>query len=204
LLPPTVEQPVVVDRAWVRRFFPNRDAIRKRMRQGGCLTCPWTVVVGVVAEVKYAGLDKPDEGTVYTPLNPQGRFRYLDLRTNAQPASVLPALRQTIHDLDSGIPLSNVATIDELVDRALARPRSLSTLVGALAATALLLSIIGIYGVMAYFVQQHARDIGIRLALGGSRGSVFKLVVGQGMLVVTAGLAAGLLVALFVTRAISS
>ncbi|HWW88979.1 MAG TPA: ADOP family duplicated permease, partial [Vicinamibacterales bacterium] len=177
LLPQTAEQPVVVDRAWVRRFFPNRDAIGRRLRQGGCLTCPWTVVVGVVTEVKYAGLDKPDEGTVYEALNPQGHLRYLDVRTSAAPGSVLPALHQAVHGLDSALPLSNVATIDELVDRSLARPRSLSALVGALAASALLLSIIGIYGVMAYYVQQNSRDIGIRLALGGSRGDVFKLVV---------------------------
>ena len=103
---------------------------------------PATVVVGVVSEVKYAGLDKPDEGTVYAPLNPQGHSRYLLLRTAADPASVLPALREAVCDLDARLPLSNLATI--------------------------------------------------RLALGGSRRDLFRLVVGQGMGVVAGGVAIGL------------
>ena len=89
---------VVVDRAWARRFFPNQSALGKRFREGGCTTCPWTQVVGVVSEVKYTGLDKPDEGTVYAPWS--GSFvRFIVLRTNSDPASVLPAVRQTIRDL---------------------------------------------------------------------------------------------------------
>jgi putative ABC transport system permease protein len=204
LVPATAVQPIVVDRAWARRFFPNRDVLGRRLKQGGCTQCPWTVVVGVVSEVKYAGLDKPDEGTVYAPINPQGHSRYLVLRTTADPASVLPALRETVRGLDAGLPLSNVATIDELVSRSLARPRSLSMLVGALAAVALVLSIVGIYGVMAYYVQQHKKDIGIRLALGGSRGDLFRLVVGRGMAVVAGGVGLGLVAALAVTRAMSS
>jgi putative ABC transport system permease protein len=203
-VPTTVDQPIVVDRAWARRFFPNRDALGKRLKQGGCTECPWTVVVGVVSEVKYAGLDKPDDGTVYAPLDPQGHSRYLVLRTAAESASVLPVLRETVRDLDPGLPLSNVATIDELVVRSLARPRALSMLVGALAAVALVLSIVGVYGVMAYYVQQHKKDIGIRLALGGSRGDLFRLVVGQGMAVVGSGVGLGLVAALAAARAMSS
>jgi predicted permease len=203
-LPATADQPIVVDRAWARRFFPNRDALGKRLKQGGCTQCPWTVVVGVVSEVKYAGLDKPDDGTVYAPLSPQGHSRYLVLRTAADSALVLRALRDTVRDLDPGLPLSNVATIDELVDRSLARPRALSMLVGALAAVALVLSIVGIYGVIAYYVQQHKKDIGIRLALGGSRGDLFRLVVGQGMAVVGSGVGLGLVAALAAARAMSS
>jgi ABC-type antimicrobial peptide transport system permease subunit len=117
---------------------------------------------------------------------------------------VLPALRETVRDLDAALPLSNVATIDELIERSLARPRALSMLVGALAAVALVLSIVGIYGVMAYYVQQHKKDIGIRLALGGSRGDLFRLVVGQGMAVVGSGVGLGLIAALAAARAMSS
>jgi putative ABC transport system permease protein len=126
------------------------------------------------------------------------------LRTAADPASVLPVLRQMVHGLDPAVPLSNVATIDELVERSLARPRSLSIVVGALAAVALVLSVVGIYGVMAYYVQQHKKDIGIRLALGGSRGDLFRLVVGQGLAVVAGGVAVGLVAALAATRAMSN
>jgi len=204
VLPATTEQPVVVDRAWVRRFFPDRDAVGRRMRQGGCTTCPWTVVVGVVSEVKYVGLDQPNLGTIYAPLAPQTHARYIDVRTSVDPSRMLPAVRTAVRGLDAGLPFSNVATIDELVDRSLARPRSLSVLVATLASVALLLSVIGVYGVMAYYVQQHAKDIGIRLALGGSRGDLFRLIIGQGMTVVTGGVALGLLAALAATRAMSS
>ena len=198
------EQPVVVDRAWVRRFFPNRDVLGRRMKEGGCTACPWTVVVGVVGDVKYAGLDKPNDGSVYGPLNPQGRSRYVVVRTASDPSSVVARLRETVRELDANLPLSDVATIDELVERSLVRPRSLSLLVSAVAVVALLLSVIGIYGVMAYYVQQHAKDIGVRLALGGSRGGLFRSVVGHGMAVVLAGVVIGALASLALARAMST
>ncbi|HMF97337.1 MAG TPA: ABC transporter permease [Vicinamibacterales bacterium] len=196
--------PIVVDRAWARRFFPRGSAVGKRLHNGGCTTCPWTVVVGVVSDVKYAGLDKPDDGSIYQTLSPQNMLRFAILRTRTDAARVLPAVRQTLHDLDAGVPLSNAATMDELIDRSLQRPRSLSVLVASFAAVALILSLVGIYGVMAYYVQQHAKDISIRLALGGRRSDVLQLIVGQGMKVVSAGVVIGLVTASAGTRFISS
>ena len=200
---------VVVDRAWAKRFFPNQSAVGKRLRSGGCTTCPWTTVVGVVSEVKYAGLDKPDDGTVYTALPGIGsqtpaRIRFFLLRTGADATAMVPAVRQSIHDLDPSLPIAGGATIDELVDQALQGPRSISVLVAGFAAVALLLSIIGIYGVMAYYVQQQTKDISIRLALGGSPARVLGLIVGQGMGVVAGGVAVGLLAAFGMTRVMSS
>jgi putative ABC transport system permease protein len=195
---------IVVDRAWAKRFFPSGSAVGKRLKEGGCTTCPWTTVVGVVADVKYAGVDKADEGTVYTPLAPQERTRFLIIRTTAGLMSVLPAVRQVVRQLDSTVPFSNAATMDELIDRSLQRPRSLSVLVGGFAAIALILSLVGISGVMAFYVQQHAKDISIRVALGGGRRDVLQLIVGQGMKVVVAGVVIGLLSAMAVTRLISS
>ena len=204
---------VIVDEAWATRFFPNASAIGKRFKEGGCTACPWTTVVGVVRTVKYAGLDRPDEGTVYWPIPGRGitpidegvaRFRYLVVRTTTDPAAVLPVLRRTVHDLDPTLPFANVATVDDLVGRALDQPRSLSILVAGFALVALLLSVVGIYGVMAYYVQQHEKDIGIRVALGGRPRSVAGLIVGQGMTVVGAGVAIGLIAALLLTRLLSS
>ncbi len=209
---PNVEV-VVVDRAWAKRFFPNEGAVGKRFREGGCTSCPWTTVVGVVSEVKYAGLDKPDQGTVYWPMAGRGtqpieetasRFRYLLLRAETDPQNVLTAVRQVVRELDPSLPFSNVATMEELVARSLQRPRSLSWLVGGFAIVALILSIVGIYGVMAYYVQQHLKDISIRLALGGSPQDVLRLIVGQGMTVVSSGVVVGLLTALALTRLMSS
>jgi predicted permease len=205
---PNVEA-VVVDRAWAARFFPNESAVGKRFRQGGCSACPWTTVVGVVSDVKYAGLDKPDEGSVYSPMPGReslrpARFRYVLVRTSSDAAPVLPVLQRVVRQLDPSLPFSNVATIDELVAQSLQRPRSLSLLIGSLAAVALILSIVGVYGVMAYYVQQHMKDICIRLALGGSPGEVLRLIVGQGLKVVAAGVAVGFLIALVTARLMSS
>jgi predicted permease len=195
---------VVVDRAWARRFFPNGSAVGKRFREGGCTSCPWTAVVGVVSDVKYAGLDKPDEGSVYWPLTPDSGNRYLIARTHLDPAMVLPAVQQVVRQLDPGLPFSSVATYDELVALSLERPRVLSLLVGSFATVALVLSIIGIYGVMAFYVQQHLKDISIRLALGGSPADVLRVVVGHGMKVVLGGVIVGLVTAGFLTRLMSS
>jgi putative ABC transport system permease protein len=166
-----------------------------------------------VSDVTYEGLDAPNQGSVYQPLAARGpnpreeavsRFRFLLLRTSADPAALRPAVEQVLRELDPGLPLSSVATVEDLVARELQVPRSLSLLVAGFALVALLLSMVGIYGVMAYYVQQHAKDIGIRLALGGSPGGVLRRVVGQGMSVVAAGVAAGLLAAFALTRLLSS
>jgi predicted permease len=204
---------IVVDQAWARRFFPGQSAVGKRLKSGGCSTCDWTVVVGVVSPVKYDGLDAADQGVVYTPMTERGeglagsfsgRTRYLILRTAVPPSSLVSELRTTLRDLDPNVPLSRVATIDELVDQSLAQPRGLSLLIGALAAVALILSVVGIYGVMAHYVQQQAKDISIRLALGGSPRGVLALMVGRGMTLVGWGLGAGLIAAFAFTRMLST
>jgi len=203
----------VVDRAWAKRFFPNGSAVGKRFHEGGCRECPWTRVVGVVGDVPYAGLAQPDEGSVYWPMPGRAtkpnadsmvRFRYLLVRTKSNAGDLAPAIRRVLHELDPSLPISDLATQEDLVARSVQGTRSLSLLVGGLALAALLLSVIGIYGVMAYFVEQHAREVGIRLALGGSRGSVLGLIVGQGMRVAAAGVAVGLAAAFVATRLVAS
>jgi predicted permease len=90
---PNIES-VVVDRAWARRFFPNGSAIGKRMKEGGCTSCPWTIIVGVVEDVKYTGLDKPDDGTVYWELQRQERARYVMVRTRTTPSAPSAGMRE--------------------------------------------------------------------------------------------------------------
>jgi putative ABC transport system permease protein len=195
---------IVVDRAWAKRFFPNESAVGKRLKEGGCTTCPWTSVVGVVSEVKYAGVDKPDMGSVYWALPPATRLRYLLIRGGVESAAIVPAARRILRELDPNLPFSAVATIEELTDQSLRQPRSLSWLAGTVAVVALVLSMIGIYGVMTFYVQQHAKDISIRLALGANPIGVLRMIVGQGMAVVTLGVGAGLLAALALTQLIAS
>jgi putative ABC transport system permease protein len=193
------EDVVVVDRAWADRFFPNEEVLGRRLKSGGCTACPWTTVVGVVGTVKFVGLDAPDQGTVYSPFVdlPNG---YFILRTAGTPASLTATLRQAVRELDPTLALSNIATGDELVSDSLTQPRYLSVLIGVFAITALVLSVVGIYGVMAYFVQQQSRDIGIRLALGGEPSAMRRMVVVQGLRLVVVGVGLGVGAAFFTAR----
>lgn len=195
---------IVVDRAWARRFFPDESAVGKRLREGGCTACPWTRVVGVVSEVKYLGLDKPDDGTVYWPMSEPGLSRFLVVRTHADPSTLFPHLQRIVRELDPSAPLSRIATMDDLVAQSLEGRQSLSLLVAAFALVALVLSVVGIYGVMGYYVQQHLKDISIRMALGGSSADVLRLVIGDGMRVVVTGVFVGVLAALGFARLMSS
>jgi putative ABC transport system permease protein len=190
---------IVVDRAWATRFFPGEEVLGRRLHEGGCTSCPWTTVVGVVSTVKFVGLDAPDPGTVYYPFVNLSSG-YFVLRAMGTPAALTASLRQAVHDLDPSLPLTNVATGQELVSESLAQPRYLSVLIGMFAFAALVLSLVGIYGVMAYFVQHHLRDIGIRLALGGEPSDVRRMVVLRGLRLVVAGTAAGVATALLTAR----
>jgi putative ABC transport system permease protein len=200
---PNAPDVVVVDRAWAARFFPNTTVIGRRFHSGGCNTCDWTTVVGVVGTVKYLGLDAPDQGTVYWPLRDADRNRYVLLRST-RPAALMEPLRQAFRELDPSLALTGIATVDQLVTDSLAKPQYLSVLVATFGATALALSLVGIYGVLTYFVQQHRRDIGIRLALGGDPFHVGRRVVGDGLAIVMAGVAFGLGTTFLMTRIISS
>jgi ABC-type antimicrobial peptide transport system permease subunit len=162
-------------------------------------------VIGVVGDVKYLGLDIPAQGTIYQPLLQNTWWgRILFVRTTSDPISVLPAIRAVVRELDPALPLASVATMDELMQDALDSPRVTLGLIAAFAAVALLLAAIGVYGVMSYFVQQHTRDIGVRIALGAGAATVSRQIVGRGMRVVVLGIAIGLGAALALTRFMTS
>jgi predicted permease len=193
---------VIVDRAWARRFFPDGSALGRRMREGGCTDCPWITVVGVVSTVKFSGLDAPDDGAVYYPFVnvPTG---YVVVRTAGDPGAMAPVVRRIIGELDPALAVADVATGDELVASSLVMPRYLGALVAMFAAAALLLSIVGVYGVMTHFVQQHTREIGIRLALGGEPSAMRRMIVGQGIQLAVFGVVCGLAAALWGSQLIT-
>jgi putative ABC transport system permease protein len=204
---------VVVDDAWARRFFHGRSAVGKRLKSGGCASCDWTTVIGVVSAVKYEGLEVRDQGAVYAVIPDRGerlaslptsRTRYLMVRSSADAASLTPQVQRVLREIDPGVPLSRIATIEDLVDRSLEQPRGLSFLIGALAAVALALSVVGIYGVMAHYVQQQARDISTRLALGGTPRRVLGLLMGRGMTLAGWGVGAGVVAAFVLVRLLST
>jgi len=195
---------IVVDDAWAKRFFPGQSAVGKRLHEGGCSTCPWTTVVGVVPVVKYDGLSVPDQGTVYSPMARGERTRYFWVRTAGSAPAALQATRDTLHDLDPRLPLASAWSVDQSIAESLQRPAGLSALAGGFGAVALVLSIIGIYSLMANYVQQHRKEISIRIALGGGPAGVLGLFVARGTWLVAAGVALGVLAALNVTRLASA
>jgi predicted permease len=198
---------VIVDRAWADAIYPGEDPIGRRFYEGGCDApeCSIMNVVGVVENVRYLGLDDSQAGaamgTVYVP--PAQWFApsfYLYVRSSGDPLALVGSIRAIVRDVDPTIPITDIVIATELVDDALAAPRNLAGVVAAFAAVALILAMIGIYGVMSYFVQEHRRDIGIRLALGGRPREVLRLMLGRGMKPVVVGTAMGFAVAVGVTR----
>ena len=195
---------VVVDRAWADRFFPGEEALGRRLVSGGCTSCPLTTVVGVVGSVPYLGVGRIDEGAVYDP----GGREYLaspvlHLRTTGESADVIAAVRAELRALDPTIPLTDFATGEDLLATSLTQPRHLSLLLGAFSFVAMLLAVVGLYGILAYSVQQRRGDIAVRLALGGAPSTVLAMVVRQGMTLVVLGIAVGTGVAIAFTRVLS-
>jgi hypothetical protein len=197
----------LVDRTFADAVFPGEDPIGRQLYEGGCRAAECSIVniVGVVENVRYLGLDDAQAGaavgTVYVPQSQWlASASFLHVRGSGDPLLLVDAIRDVVHELDPTIAIADVATGTELIDGALAAPRNLAAVVVAFAAVALTLAMIGIYGVMNYFVQEHRRDIGIRLALGGRPGEVLGLVLGRGMSPVLLGTAVGFALAVVTTR----
>jgi putative ABC transport system permease protein len=194
---------IVVDRTWAARFFPGQPAVGKRLREGGCTACPWTTVVGVVTDVQAVGLDRQNVGTVYAPLV-GGASRFVVLRAAGDPSSIVSSVRTAVRELDPGVTMTNVATVAQLVDRAVQTPATLAGVLAAFAAFAVVLAFAGIFGMMGHFVAQKGRDISVRVALGGSPGRITALVARQALLMITGGLVAGLPLAYAAATLVSS
>jgi predicted permease len=192
-------QPVaIVDESLARRYSPVGDLVDKRIRIGDG---PWLTIVGVVPNVKNRKLDEEAWPYVYRPYSQWVRREtMLVVRGSVDPTSLVAGIRQEVAKLDPELPLSEVGTIQQAMDRSLVTTRLTNSLLAGFAATALLLALTGIYGVMSLNVANRRSEFGIRLALGAQRSNVLKLILGQGLKLAAVGVALGLLAAIAFTR----
>jgi putative ABC transport system permease protein len=195
---------MVVNETFARQFFPGQDPIGQRLIPSGSVEPgdpPLREIIGVVGDAKVMTLMAKAKPQFYVPHQQFAVQRMsLLIRTQNDPRGILPALRNSVAEVDKDVPLFRPQPLEEFVARSVAQPRFNALLVGLFSAVALLLSVAGIFGVMSYSVSQRTQEIGIRLALGAQRSDVLRLIVGQGMRLVILGVGTGLLVTFGLTR----
>jgi predicted permease len=199
----TLQTPLVavVNESMANRFFGSpRDVVGKTFRQGNEIGSPIRIV-GVVKDAKYRSLRAEGEAIAYYPLSqlPPMRWANFLLRANGPAASLVPGVKAAVDEVNHGITLQ-FQTLSVQIDESLGRERLLATLIGFFGALALALAVIGIYGVMSYNVARRRNEIGIRMALGAEQPRVLRMVLRELAILLAAGLALGLAVAVFATR----
>ena len=199
---PDTARVAIVNEAFASRHWPGQDPVGKQFKPGAASSAePWLMVVGVVSDVRVLSLDSPIREAMYVPYPQQAERRFsVAVRAAGSPLALVDRVREAIRAMDRNLPVGDVFTMDRVVVRALWQPRFFSWIFGVFGAVALMLAVVGVYGVVSYSVAQRTREIGIRVALGAGRGRIRAMVLGQGMRATLIGLAIGLAAALAVTR----
>jgi predicted permease len=197
---------VIVNEAFVARYWPGQDAIGKRIQMGARNPGgPSFEVVGVTRDGKYRTLGEDATPFFYLPLlQRHSSDATLHVRTTTDPRSLVAAVRREVQALDPSLPLFDVKTMTDHMGVSLLPARVGGSVLGVFGVVALILAAVGIYGVMAYSVSQRTRELGVRIALGARPGNLLSMVVGQGMRLAAIGFAIGLAIALAATRLVSS
>jgi predicted permease len=189
------KQPVaIIDEAAARRYWSGRDPLGGRLRVGQDPTLRWMTVVGLVKDIKQDGLDSNGVPHIYVSIyQNRGRVLSVVLRSSLSATLLEPEIRHEIQNIDWRLPVFSVSPMNDVIGRSLAPRRFSADLVGGFAALALLLASIGIYGLLAYMVDQRSREIGLRMALGARRADILKLILQKGVVLASVGIVAGVL-----------
>jgi predicted permease len=192
---------VIVNEELVKRYWPGENVVGKTLRAGDTQI----PIIGVVGNIRQRGLSEPYEPVVYLHALQNMRVSMsIVVRTIGDPLRMANAVRNAIWSVDRNQPIAEVTTLENLLGRAVARPRLMAWLLGMFGVIGLLLGALGIYGLLAYAVTQRRQEIGVRVALGAPPQSVLRLVVGQGMLLAIAGVLIGTFGARLLTRQMQS
>ncbi|MGB9462891.1 MAG: ABC transporter permease [Candidatus Acidiferrum sp.] len=199
----------VVNETFVEKFFPHEDPLDARIDWGRSKSPhQWMTVIGVVQDVKYWGLDQPADPAVYAPFSQSDeawrRWMTLAIRTPGPSNTLVDEVKQQVWSLDRQIPVSDIQSMNGLMAESLAQQRFNMLLLGIFAALALVLSAVGIYGLMAYAVSQRTHEIGVRVAVGAQQRDVLRLIVGDGAKLAFFGIAIGIVAAFALTRLMAS
>jgi putative ABC transport system permease protein len=194
------ERPIIINQRFAQLYFAHRNPLGGRIRQEDN---QWSTIVGVVADVRHSSLEETPQPQMYGPsydLN----GAYIAVRSLLPRSTVASELRSTLKSLDPGLPFGDVRTMGDLISEATARRRFQTSLLTVFAAIALLLALVGLYGLMAYSVSRRTRELGIRMALGAQRPDVMLLVIKRAALLLGLGVASGLACSWIATRAIKA
>ena len=200
---------VIVNDALARQYWPGEDPVGRRIAIDPGGSPQWRTVVGVVGDVRQMALDLPARAEIYLPYRqiatqPWFTPRDLVVRTAGDPAQAADAIVRAVHAIDPALAISNIRPLDTVLDEEVASRRVGTTLLISFAAFALVLAVVGLYGVIAYFVAQHVPEIGVRIALGAQPGDILRFVVARGMSLALAGVAIGTLSAIVLPRLMAS
>jgi putative ABC transport system permease protein len=199
----------IINETMARQYWPGEKALGRRFNIGDPNDGEWMEIVGIVADVRQMGLDEPVKAEMYVPYQQVTDWpffipRDLAIRTSGDTSNLVSSVRQIIREVDPDQPISNIATMSEVLGVEAEQRRMGMIMTVAFAGLALLLASLGIYGVLAYFVTQHTNEIGVRIALGASRLNILGLVLKKGMGLTLLGIAVGIAASFALTRLMSS